>query len=130
MLAIHGFYFIEMKRLLSDIVNDFSEQLVKMLPMDNVIFINTLRKKKLFPNNTEEEVLAKETRSERVSHFLKTVITRGIDLDDTYFKRLLCVMEKSDFLPLQSLAEKIRCEVTTQKSTYVGFYIWLLTFNI
>ena len=123
-------FIIEMKRLLSDIVNDFSEQLVKMLPMDNVIFINTLRKKKLFPNNTEEEVLAKETRSERVSHFLKTVITRGIDLDDTYFKRLLCVMEKSDFLPLQSLAEKIRCEVTTQKSTYVGFYIWLLTFNI
>lgn len=52
MLAIHRFYFTEVKKLLSDIVKDFSEQLVEMLPMDDVTFINILDTHELFPNNS------------------------------------------------------------------------------
>ena len=83
--------------------------------MDNPVFIATLYTQQLLPDNTKDEVEAKRTKHEKANYFLDTVIIRGIDINDTYFKKLLDVMERKEFKPLQHLAKKIKDEVAMQK---------------
>ena len=104
-----------MKAPLGRIVRQFYEQLVKTLPMDNPVFIASLNTQELFPDDTKEAVEAKETKDEKAKYFLDAVIICGIDYDDTYFKKLLNVMESSEYRPVQSLAKKIKDEVAMRK---------------
>ena len=104
-----------MKAPLSKIVRQFYEQLVKTLPMDNPVFIASLNTQELFPDYIKDAVEAKETKYEKAKYFLDTIITCGIDYDDTYFKKLLNVMKSSEYRPVQSLAKKIKDEVLMQK---------------
>ena len=101
-----------MKAPLGKIVRQFYEQLVKTLPMDNPVFIASLNTQELFPDDTKDAVEAKETKYEKAKYFLDVC---GIDYDDTYFKKLLNVMESSEYRPVQSLANKIKDEVAMRK---------------
>ena len=79
--------------------------------MDDATFIASLHKQKLFPGDAKDTVESKTTKRRKAMWFLDNVIQHGINVSDTNFHKLLCVMENSDFEATQCLAKEIKKEM-------------------
>ena len=87
----------------SQALKDYSVDLLKHLPLEDVTFFEMVKKADLFPLTTGDSVKAKPIRAEKVSYFLG-VIGPGADI---YLPKLLKVMKESDVADVVTLAEKI-----------------------
>ena len=87
-----------------DIIRKYYVDLIKALPMNDVIFIAELYSAGLLPGNLKEEVQSKLTAAEKADHFLQ----HGIKNDTESFNKLLAVMEHHSSDHLRKLAEKIQ----------------------
>ena len=92
---------------LKQIFEKFYSQLVKSLPMKDVIFVSHLVK--LLPGDLKEEVESKSTTAKATTCFLDNAIKRGLECGDSKpFLFLLSVMDTFDSGVLKELSMKIR----------------------
>ena len=95
-------------RMAENIIRKYYVDLIKALPMNDVIFIAELYSAGLLFGNLKEEVQSKTlTAAEKADHFLQ----HGIKNDTESFSMLLAVMEHHSSDHLRKLAEKIHREV-------------------
>ena len=99
-----------------DIIRKYYVDLIKALPMSDVIFMAELYSAGLLPGNLKEEVEAKPTTAGRADYFLQ----HGLKNNTDSFNKLLAVMERHNSDHLRKLAEKIHREI---KSNDVHFIL-------
>ena len=76
--------------------NNF-EDLTKILPMNDSIFMAKLKTKGLLEGDISEQIDQKVTKADKAKYFLQNVIESGFVVDDTEkFYKFLTVMEKSE----------------------------------
>ena len=96
----------------------YVEQLVKCLPMDDVLFITKLFEHHLLPRQTDE---ALPTQVAKASYFLDHVIKPALDIDDiSTFDNLLSVMEHSGYANVETLAGEIKSEFDKETNIKPG----------
>jgi len=83
----------------------FSEQLIEILPLDNVTFQTKLDAAGLFYGNLKEEINAKPTRAKMNEHFIDHAL-----IDNSSLEKLLEAMEKFGSDSVQLLGEKMTWE--------------------
>lgn len=76
-------------------------QLLKILPLEDDLFLGRLGEVDLLPENSRASIRAKGTRAEKVSYFLYHVVEPAAD---AYLPKLLSVMEESDNVAVKRLA--------------------------
>ena len=79
--------------------------------MDDVKFRGELTRAGLFSGDSKGAVIAQSTKAEMVELFLIKCIDPGFSEDGSsniLLDRLLTVMEKNSFLPMQQLAKDVR----------------------
>lgn len=102
------------------IFNDFREQLVRSLPLNDAFFKAKLKRLDLFPGDLEARVDAKSTTAEGSTLFLKEAVEPFLN-DGEYcnpFHKLLLVMEEygSSVKELATrIKEKLKSEVLSAK---------------
>ena len=84
-----------------DIIRKYYVDLVKVLPMNDVIFITELYSAGLLPGNLKEKVQSELTTPDKADHFLQ----HGIKNNTESFNKLLTVMEHYNNDHLRKLAE-------------------------
>ena len=92
-----------------EIIRKYYVDLIKALPMNDVIFIAELYSAGLLPGNLKEEVQSKPTAADKADHFLQ----HGIKNDTDSFNKLLKIMKSHNSDRLWKLAEKIQREITS-----------------
>jgi len=73
---------------MSEIIQQFYSDLVKILPMDDAVFRSKLKSGGLLPGNLKSKIMSKQTEAEKAELFLDD----GIKDDLPNFKKLLMVM--------------------------------------
>ena len=80
--------------------------------MDNVIFLELLRKENLYYSDLREQVQAKSTNAEKIALFLDKAIEPSLLINKIEsFRKLLTVMSDDEYLKsdlLSGLAEEIQ----------------------
>ena len=83
-------------------------ELLRLLPMEDNIFIGELFKSNLLPHNLKADINSLSTRADKVTKFLDSVITPSADnLNNINFKILLQVMMNSNNKAVEQLADTI-----------------------
>ena len=83
-------------------------ELLKLLPMEDNIFIGELFKNNLLPHNLKADISSLSTRADKVTKFLDSVITPSADnLNSINFNILLQVMMNSNDNAVKQLADTI-----------------------
>ena len=83
----------------------YYENLVYCLPLNDTDFIEDLSKHDLLPENIKIQLEKQSKHKERASYFLDNVIKPGlIDGDNTCFVSLLTVMKNSQYDSLKDIA--------------------------
>ena len=101
---------------LVEVFRQFNENLVKSLPMKDVVFIVRLNKKGLFSGDLKDKVKSKPTAMEAADHFLDNKIEKDlINGNDNSFRQLLTVMEEYDE-SLKVLATEINGKLSAASS--------------
>ena len=91
-----------------DVFQNHYVQLVQTLPISDAIFISHLYSSKLLPGDLKDQVKAKQTNSEKASHFLDNGIKPGLSQGDRKpFQDLVLVMNKIDNHVIIKLAKEI-----------------------
>jgi len=72
------------------ILRQFTPQLLKILPIDDVTFMASLGVVDLLPGDLKDEIKAKPTLAQKVDHFLDKVVK-----DNESLCKLIKVMQKS-----------------------------------
>jgi len=90
----------------------FYPEMVKLLPMDDILFTAELFSKGLLPGDTKEMVKSLPTRASKAAHFLDNVI-KPVNTDCS-FKILLDIMEISDNIAVKELASQVRQKCVDQ----------------
>ena len=99
----------------SEVFRRFYVKLIKMLPMNDSLFLAELFACDLLPGNLEQQIEAKETPVDKATCFLNHRIKTDISIDDsTSFNKLLNIMEDSDYDNLKVLAEEIKTALKPQ----------------
>ena len=103
---------------------NYFENLIKCLPMNDILFTTQLSKHNLLPGNTSIEIEAMPTQPDKASHFFEHVIKPALDIDDvSNFNSLLSVMEQCDYAHVKNLACKIKSEINERSSIKTGVYM-------
>ena len=90
------------------VYNEFRKRLITILPVQDSLFNADLVTQNLFHGDLREEVMNATTRAKAATLFLSEAIKDPLDTGDVEpFKKLLNMMENSDFQTLNKLAEKI-----------------------
>ena len=76
----------------TDILKEFTPQLLKTLPIDDVTFMAELGAADLLPGDLKAEIKAKSTPAQKVDHFLDRAVK-----DNESLRELIKVMQKSDY---------------------------------
>ena len=98
---------------------NYSEKLVKCLPMDDTLFTVSLSKRQLLPGNTSDKIETLSTQADKALYFLNHVIKPALDIDDTSsFDDLISVMEHCGYTHVKKLACEIKSEI--DKASHVG----------
>jgi len=79
-------------------------ELVRILPMDDVMFTAQLYQRDLLPGDRKAEMESKSTRANKATYFLDHVITPSLT---NSFSTLLKVMEDSEYDAVKELAKLI-----------------------
>ena len=90
-----------------EIIRKYYVDLIKALPMNDVIFIAELYSAGLLPGNLKEEVQSQLMTAGKADHFLQY----GIKNNSESFSKLLAVMKRQNSHHLIKLAEKIHREI-------------------
>ena len=88
-----------------DILKHHKVELLTILPLEDEIFLAKLGEANLLPRGSGASIQAKNTRAEKVSYFLLHVVEPAPEL---YLKLLIGVMEKSDDLAVNKLANDMK----------------------
>ena len=99
---------------LKDVYDDYYPKLIRVLPMNDSLFIAQLYSNKFLPGDAKESVMVRPTRADKATFFLDNYIVKGFDDDgmsNQLFIELIRVMEKSDDLVLKSVAKEIRNKI-------------------
>jgi len=83
---------------------DFYEELVQSLPMEDTLFLAKLNKYGLFPGDLKAKVQAQQTQAEAADLFITKTAASG---NANSFWKLLSAMKEFDSPPLKNLAEDI-----------------------
>ena len=104
------------KQNVKDVLKEFRQRLVKVLPMEDTYFITNLDTADLLPGNTKDKVQSASlpTRADKASHFLDNVILPDVDNNRSNLDKLLNVMEESDFGVLNGLGTEIQRALDAQ----------------
>ena len=99
---------------MEEAIKHFYPNLVKVLPMNDPYFISLLHSADLLLGNLKDEIQSKPTRAEKALHFLD----HGINYDETNFRNLLEVLEKSEDNNIIKFGKQLRnkidfCSTTT-----------------
>ena len=93
---------------------NYVENLVKCLPMDDAYFIAKLSAQQLLPGDTENKIKTLSTQADKASYFLNHVIKPAVDINEpetSCFDKLLCIMQECDYIHVKKLAVTIKCEI-------------------
>ena len=91
-----------------EVLKDHYPQLLKLLPMEDNIFIGELLKNNLLPHNLKAVISSLSTRADKVTKFLDSVIMPSADdLNSANFNILLQVMMNSNDNAVKQLADTI-----------------------
>ena len=105
------------------VYDDNFKDLVKILPMNDAIFIANLKTNGLLEGDTSEQIDNQGTKADKAKYFLQNVIEPGLAVGDTEtFDKFVTVMEKSERMLLEKRARKIRSELA---GTYVNNFLYL-----
>ena len=104
-----------------DIIRKYYVDLIKLLPMNDVIFIAELYSAGLLPGDLKAEVQSKPTTADKADHFLQY----GIKNDTESFSKLLAIMEHHDSDHLRKLTDKIHREITSNNLYLNGSILYL-----
>ena len=104
-----------------DIIRKYYVDLIKLLPMNDVIFIAELYSAGLLPGDLKAEVQFKPTGAHKADHFLQ----HGIKNDTESFNKLLAIMEHHDSDHLRKLTDKIHREITSNNLYLNGSILYL-----
>lgn len=89
-------------------------ELVRCLPMDDVVFIGELFKNELLPSDLKAKLKSLSTSKEKAAKFLDDVIEPALNAENSngemYFT-LLSVMKESEYDTVKKLAEAIISEL-------------------
>ena len=98
---------------MKDVYTNYYPKLIKVLPMNDAIFMAQLYASQFLPGDAKEAVAARVTRADKASFFLDNHIEKGFDNDGSnpLFLDLLKLMAKSDDIVLQSVAKEIRSKI-------------------
>ena len=107
-----------------DIIRKYYVDLIKGLPMNDVIFIAELYSAGLLPGNLKEEVQSKPTTADKADHFLQ----HGIKNDTESFNKLLAVMELYNSDHLRKLAEMLHGKIKSNDIPCLYFKFRLCTY--
>ena len=103
-------FFVATKQNVKDVLNKFIPQLVKVLPMEDAIFIARLDAVSLFSGNVKATIqsLNFPTSADKASYFLDNIIFPNVNNDNTNLNKLLTVMDEFDSEALKYLSAEIR----------------------
>ena len=99
---------------MKSVYGEYYLKLIKVLPMDDPIFIAQLFSRQCLPGDTKAAVAARATRAEKATFFLDKVIEMEFKVDGSnpVFLNLLNLMMNTDYMNLKSLAEEIKSKLT------------------
>ena len=100
-----------------EVFQDFYAQLVKILPMNDDVFVAELFSAKLLPGDAKAQVKSKATRACKAAYFLDHVIEPSLATTFGSFNKLLKVMENNDYNGLKELAKSIRSNLMAKPVT-------------
>jgi len=86
----------------------FTEQLLRALPMEDAIFIAQIEAAELLPGNSKAEIKAKPTSVDKADYFLDCLIKPTLQYNNDNLLQLIKVMQESDYKPLKKLAGDIK----------------------
>ena len=105
---------------------EFRIKLMKCLPMDDVFFLELLRRRDLFPGDLQDQVKAKGTPAAKTDWFLDHAIKPSLDVDIIKpLHELLTVMSDDEYInnaSLKELAAQIQQQLDKDTSRS-GMYI-------
>jgi len=84
-----------------DILKNFGEQLLAILPLERETLLARLAKENLLPDNTGSSIREAKTRTKKVDYFLQHVVNSAPNF---YLPILIDVMEQYDELAVKQLA--------------------------
>ena len=91
-----------------ELFKEFYAKLVRVLPLDNVMFIIMLESSNFMTGDVKNEINAKPTRADKAIFFLNTTISPALSAgNDSLFFGLLKVMEDSDIPDVKAVAKEI-----------------------
>ena len=84
---------------------------LRVLPMDDPMFLAELIAGKMFPGDSKDQVKAKPTKAQKATEFLNRCIEPAFSDDgnsNSALDKLLTIMEESDFEPAKDLARDFK----------------------
>lgn len=99
---------------LKDVYDEYYPKLIRVLPMNDSLFIAQLYSKHFLPGDAKDSIMARATRADKATYFLDNYIANDFDDEGTsnsLFVELIRLMEKSDDLVLKSVAKEIRSKI-------------------
>ena len=98
-----------------EVYEKYAEKLVKGLPMDDVTFTTKLTHYELLPDNVSDHINSLSTEAGKAEYFLKRVIKKALDIDDTdEFENLLTAMEECGYKHVKKLAGKMKSDLNEE----------------
>ena len=92
----------------AEVYRQFYANLIKILPMDDPIFIAELFSVNLLPSNVKDQVKSMNTRADKAMHLLDHMIEPSLTTGGRCFDNLINVMESSEYDGIKELAKLIR----------------------
>ena len=88
------------------------EKLVKVLPMDSVLFTTKLSANNILPDAIDARMKSLPTQPDKANYFLKNVIKLSLDGDETEeLETLITVMEKCGHGFVERLAKRMKSDL-------------------
>ena len=88
-----------------DILRDHKVELLRILPLENEIFLAVLEKFQLLADGIGACIRTQNPNHKKVAYFLQHVVERAPDI---YLPSLICAMEQSDNLAVRNLAKDMK----------------------
>jgi len=108
-----------------EVLKKYAEKLIRCLPMNDVRFIAMLSNHELLPGNTNNQIKALPTSTDKASYILDNVIRPALDIDDTSsFDNLLSVIEHCGYAYVETLAHEIKSETINTGTGIVCIHMY------
>ena len=107
------------------VFEDYKEKLVRVLPMNDVIFTTQLSTYKILPDSVDAHIKSRSlpTEPDKADYYLENVIKKSLDTDGTEeFEILITVMEKCGYRHVERLAKAMKSDLDKElKGEYIAF---------